>query len=278
MFFHVFRHVEAYHRLLVVKEKFSQCPRQFRFPHASRAQEDERPDRSLRIGKPRAAPSNRVSYSRERFVLPNHALAQPLFHVHQFVHLGLEQLADWNSCPLCHDLRHFLLAHFFLEHRRIPLQFCEALLRFFQLTFFRAQLSIADFRHALQIPGTFLAQLFSFQFVDLFLDLAQLAIASFSSTHLALSALDLSFSSASSFSASRRRSFECGSFSLLSACLSISSCRMRLRISSISVGMESICIRRLAAPSSIRSMALSGRKRSEIYRCERVTAATSAAS
>ena len=53
---------------------------------------------------------------------------------------------------------------------------------------------------------------------------------------------------------------------------------MRRSQTSISVGTESISIRRRLAASSIRSMALSGRKRSRRYRLDRVTAATSAAS
>ena len=50
----------------------------------------------------------------------------------------------------------------------------------------------------------------------------------------------------------------------LQASRSISSCMMRRRISSSSAGIESISVRSFAAASSTRSMALSGRKRSEM--------------
>ena len=50
--------------------------------------------------------------------------------------------------------------------------------------------------------------------------------------------------------------------SFSSAWRSISSCMMRRSTSSISVGIESISMRSREAASSIRSMALSGRKRS----------------
>ena len=66
--------------------------------------------------------------------------------------------------------------------------------------------------------------------------------------------------------------------SRLMASRSISSCLMRRAISSRSSGKLSICIRSLAAASSIRSIALSGRKRSVIYRSERRTAAIMASS
>ena len=52
------------------------------------------------------------------------------------------------------------------------------------------------------------------------------------------------------------------SFSFYSAWCSISSCITRRSTSSISVGSESISIRSREAASSIRSIALSGRKRS----------------
>ena len=78
----------------------------------------------------------------------------------------------------------------------------------------------------------------------------------------ALRAPDSSRSPANSPSSSFSRSFECASDSRSNAWRSISRCRMRRSISSISMGSESICMRRLAADSSIRSIALSGRNRS----------------
>ena len=60
------------------------------------------------------------------------------------------------------------------------------------------------------------------------------------------------------------RSREAASVSFFRASRSISSCMMRRRISSSSAGMESISVRSFAAASSTRSMALSGRKRSEM--------------
>src|SRR5207245_7222737 len=59
---------------------------------------------------------------------------------------------------------------------------------------------------------------------------------------------------------------------------SISSWRIRRMRSSNGVGMLSISIRRRDAASSTRSIALSGRNRSRMYRLDKVAAATSAAS
>ena len=75
---------------------------------------------------------------------------------------------------------------------------------------------------------------------------------------------DEAVSAVSSSSSDWSRSFEAGSLSFLSASRSISSWRMRRSTSSSSAGIESISIRSFEAASSTRSIALSGRKRSEM--------------
>ena len=69
---------------------------------------------------------------------------------------------------------------------------------------------------------------------------------------------------ARSFSIFRSLSMDALSVSFMSACFSISSCMTRRSMASISVGMESISIRRREAASSIRSIALSGRNLSDM--------------
>ena len=82
----------------------------------------------------------------------------------------------------------------------------------------------------------------------------------------------------SSSSSASRRSRDAVSVSFSSATFSISSCRARRWTTSISVGSESISMRSLLAASSIRSIALSGRKRFVRYRLESTAALTSAES
>ncbi len=93
---------------------------------------------------------------------------------------------------------------------------------------------------------------------------ALLLISAFSFCHWAVSWALFSRRSASSFSMRARRSRLAASFSFLSACRSISSCMICRSSSSISVGLESSSILRRDAASSIKSTALSGRKRSEM--------------
>ena len=87
-------------------------------------------------------------------------------------------------------------------------------------------------------------------------------MASFSAIQCAFISFTCSRRSASSRSIALRRSLLASSFSFFSAWCSISSCWTRRSTSSISVGIESISIRSRDAASSIRSIALSGRKRS----------------
>ncbi len=87
-------------------------------------------------------------------------------------------------------------------------------------------------------------------------------MASFSRCHCSFIEADRAFSSSSSPSSASRRSLAASLLSLRREVSSISSCMMRRSTSSISVGRESISMRIFEAASSIRSMALSGRKRS----------------
>ena len=87
-------------------------------------------------------------------------------------------------------------------------------------------------------------------------------MAFFSFSHFAFMDANSSRCSASSFRSSARRAFDSSSSSSLSAASSISSWMILRSTTSISVGIEPISVRIMAHASSMRSMALSGRKRS----------------
>ena len=100
----------------------------------------------------------------------------------------------------------------------------------------------------------------------------------FSFSHLAFRLFALSFNSASSDCISASLCLLRWSSSFFSAASSISSCMIFLVISSTSAGMESNSVLIIAQASSTRSIALSGRKRSVIYRLESTAALTNAPS
>src|SRR2546426_55792 len=103
-------------------------------------------------------------------------------------------------------------------------------------------------------------------------------MASFSACHCIVSASVSLRSWTSSRSIFSSRSSDCASLSRRMPSRSISSWRIRRMRSSSGVGMLSISIRRRDAASSTRSIALSGRNRSRMYRLDNVAAATSATS
>ncbi len=152
---------------LVVEQKFRERARQFGLADAGRPQEKKRADRTVRIAQSRAAAANGVCDARERRVLPDDALAQPLFHVDQFLDFAFEQPADGNAGPLADDLGDFFFADFFLQHRMVFLQLGELVLRGLQFFFRRGQLAVADFGDAGKVAGALVALLFRLQALDL---------------------------------------------------------------------------------------------------------------
>ena len=103
-------------------------------------------------------------------------------------------------------------------------------------------------------------------------------ITSFSASQCALSTSRRDWISAASFEILPSLSFASCESSFSRACFSISSCLSFLSSSSSSIGMLSISILSLAEASSIRSMALSGRNLSVIYRFDSTAAAIRAES
>ena len=58
VFLHVFGHVDAHHRPLVIEQKLRECPAQLGLPDAGWTEKDERTDRTVSSRRP--APANRV--------------------------------------------------------------------------------------------------------------------------------------------------------------------------------------------------------------------------
>ena len=113
---HVFRHVDANHRALVVKQKFSQRPRQFSLADARRPQKNKRPNRPLRIAQPGPRPADSVGHAFERFILANDPQPQTVFHIDELLDFALQHLRHRNPSPLGDDAGNVFLIHFFFQH------------------------------------------------------------------------------------------------------------------------------------------------------------------
>ena len=81
MFFHVFGHVDAHHRLFVVKQKFSQRPGQLGFAHSRGSQKQKRTDGPIGFLKSRAGPADGVGYQAHRILLPDDCFSESTLHV-----------------------------------------------------------------------------------------------------------------------------------------------------------------------------------------------------
>ncbi len=195
-------------------------------PDARRAEENERADGPVRILQSAARAAHRIRHGPDRFLLPDDALLQTLFHLHQFLALAFEHLRDGNAGPGRDHFGDVFLGDFLAEQPfavrravvRSLLRAGEFLLQIGNACRIESAPPCSDRRCAALSP----APVFACSNWPLMMPTALMA--AFSFCHCALSCDDFSFNSASCFSIFSRRSFAAASFSFFSACCSISSC------------------------------------------------------
>ena len=259
----VFGHVDADHRLLVVKEELGQRPRQLGLAHARGPHEDEAADRPVRVldAGPRAA--HGVGHDGNGLVLADHAHAETVFHVEQLLHLAFQHPAHRDAGPLGNDLRHVLLVHLFLQDLGLRLELGQ--LRRFRVELFLEleQLAVAQFGGPAQIALALRLFRVDLRLLDLFLDGPDLLDALLFRLPLRPQAAplfrqigDLLLDLRQPFA---RRGVLSPSSRPRARSRAAGSCAPPRRAPT---GMLSISMRSRDAASSIRSMALSGRNRS----------------
>ena len=225
----------------------------------------KRADRAVGVLQPGARAAQRVGHGLDGLVLADHALVQALLHVHELLATSDSmQPRHGDARPAGHHLGHVLVVDLLLEEGAVGLQLAQLrLLLAVTSSLELGDLAVAQLGGALRgrrrarrarrrggpAPGCSLAPRMA-------------SMASFSPCQCAFISFERSRRSASSRSIASRRATLASSFSFFSAWCSISSCWMRRSTSSISSGIESISMRSREAASSIRSIALSGRKRS----------------
>src|SRR5208282_2456823 len=164
---HVFGHIDAHHGALVVEKKFGKRAGKFGFADAGWPQENERPDRPLRIAQPGARTADRIGYAFQRFVLPDDALPQTVLHVDQLLDFAFEHLRNRNASPLGDDAGNVFFIDFFFQHAMSGFA-VDLRGDFLQFLFSVADKPVADLRHTLQIPFAFLGRFFDFELLELF--------------------------------------------------------------------------------------------------------------
>ena len=219
-----------------------------------------------RCGSPRpgAVAPHGVGDRADRVVLPDHALAQPLFHVQQLFPFALQQLRDGDVRPLGDDLgdvaRRDLLAaparRSLLSARQAASRLGDAAsaVRRSSPYWIRAAFSRSPARWACS-SSVCLAWISCSRLLHGFRRSFARSPTRPSAPILLLQLGQLLLDRLQPLAAGRV-------LFLPQASRSICICMMRRRSSSISAGIESFSIRSRLAASSTRSMALSGRKRS----------------
>ena len=122
---HVLAHVDADHRLLGVEQELRQRPGQLGLADAGGPEEQERADRAVGVLQAGARAAQRVGHGLHRLVLADHALVQALLHVHELLHLALQQPRDGDAGPLGHDLGDVLVVDLLLQEGRVGLELAQ---------------------------------------------------------------------------------------------------------------------------------------------------------
>ncbi len=105
MLLHVFRHIDADHRILAAEHGFRQRLGEFGLSDAGWTQKQERTDRTVRILQAHAAAPDRLCHRHDSFLLADDALVQDLFEMRETSGLASCDLLKRNLRPLGDRLR-----------------------------------------------------------------------------------------------------------------------------------------------------------------------------
>ena len=138
MLLHIFRHIDADHRLLAAKHHLGEYLGQLRLADAGRTKEQEGTDRARRVLQTNSSALDRLRHRRDRLILSDHTLMQRLLQLHQPLRLLLRQPLYRNLRPHGYDLRDIRLADLLAADAAL---LCQTLLRgcqFFERRLLRA--------------------------------------------------------------------------------------------------------------------------------------------
>ena len=113
---HIFRHVDAHHRVLVVEQEFGQRAGQLRLADAGRPEEQEAADRPVRVLQAGAGAAHGVGDGADRLVLADDPGPDRRFHLEQLLALAFEHLVDRDAGPARDDGGDDLGADLLVEH------------------------------------------------------------------------------------------------------------------------------------------------------------------
>ena len=117
MLLHELRHVDAHHRVVVVEQEARERLGQLGLAHARGAEEEERAQRPVRVLQARPRAAHGLGNRDNRIALPDHPLADSLFHLEQLLALALQHPLDRHACPAADDTGDVVRSHFLAQQR-----------------------------------------------------------------------------------------------------------------------------------------------------------------
>ena len=144
---------------------------QFGLADAGGSEEDEAADGPVGIAQPGAVAQDGVRHQPHGLVLADHAVLQPLGHLHQLLDLAFHHAGHRDAGPLGHDAGDIVLVDLLLE-QRVLLDGFELLLGRLDVLLDLREAAVAQLRGLLPIAGAAGLLLFLAQVVLLFLELA----------------------------------------------------------------------------------------------------------
>ena len=100
---HVLGHVDAHHGLLGIEQVLGQRLGQLGLAHAGGAEEQERANGTVRVGKPRAVAADGTGHHTHSLVLADDAALQHFLQVDELFHLALHHLGHGDARPGGHN-------------------------------------------------------------------------------------------------------------------------------------------------------------------------------
>ena len=246
MLLHVFRHVEADQRRLVVEQELGERLGELGLADAGRPQEHERADRPVRILQAGARAPHRGRDRVHRLGLADDALAQVVLHAQQLLLLAFQHPVDRNAGPARDHLRDVIGGDRLLQHRALAFGRPRCLELLLEL----GDAAVGQLAGALVFALALRIGELDAQLIELGLEPSGRSESfSFSDFQRAVRSAECFSSAASSFSSVLRRAREPGSCSFFSASCSIlsrmTSRSMRVELLGLGIDLHLEACRRL---------------------------------
>ena len=163
---HVLGHVDAYHGLLGIEQVLGQRLGQLGLAHAGGAEEQERANGTVRVGKSRTVAADGTGHDTHGLVLADDAALQNLFQIDELFHLALHHLGHGDARPGGHNGGDLLFGNLFLQDSAVLLLHLHGFLGHVQLLLQLRNARVANLGGELQVAlagGALLIELSAFE-------------------------------------------------------------------------------------------------------------------